>query len=91
MNQSGRANQKDFCPSTETTENALKPGIMQINRVTVKMRKLLLFRNYSTMNKHVYFPPESEIIDLRQEEAFLIDSLTGRADNQYDTNVMEEL
>ena len=43
------------------------------------------------MNKHVYFPPESEILDLRQEEAFLIDSLTGRADNQYDTNVMEEL
>ena len=43
------------------------------------------------MNKHVYFPPEAEAIDLRQEEAILTDSFVGRADYNYNTNEMEEL
>lgn len=43
------------------------------------------------MKKQLYFPPEAEVIVVRQEKAFLQDSNVGRADNGYDDNEMEEL
>jgi hypothetical protein len=43
------------------------------------------------MVKQMYFPPEAEVIVVRQEMAFLQDSVVGRADNGYDDNEMEEL
>lgn len=43
------------------------------------------------MNKLVYCPPEAEVIEMCQEEAFLNDSLVGRADTEYGDNPMEEL
>ena len=43
------------------------------------------------MVKQQYFPPETEVVVVRQEKAFLQDSVVGRADNGYDDNEMEEL
>ena len=43
------------------------------------------------MNKPVYFPPESEVIEMCQEKAILTDSLVGRANVGYSDNEMEEL
>ena len=43
------------------------------------------------MKKQLYFPPEAEVIEVRQEMAFLQASEVGRADKDYDDNEMEEL
>ena len=52
---------------------------------------LPLYVIISTMVKQMYFPPEAEVIVVRQEMAFLQCSVVGRADNGYDDNEMEEL
>ena len=43
------------------------------------------------MNKTSYEHPETEVLEVRIERAVLSGELTGRADVDYDDNVMEGL
>ena len=45
------------------------------------------------MKKELYFPPVTEVIDVRMEAALLTGTVlrVGRADNEYEDNEMEDL